>query len=179
MRVATGILYHRAAHLARFLPKKFVRQKLFSKNLLTNITQFAIITSVPNIGVSPSGKASDSDSDISGVRIPAPQPTKKLAIRRAFFVGWGARRAEARSASRGGVGRAAFCKANGGAWPPRCFFLQSACALWTNSPRLAVGALHREIFQARRSAGFFRPLGSLRSPLRALRARMGLGYPAR
>ena len=27
-----------------------------------------------NIGVSPSGKASDSDSDITGVRIPAPQP---------------------------------------------------------------------------------------------------------
>ena len=29
---------------------------------------------VENIGVSPSGKASDSDSDITGVRIPAPQP---------------------------------------------------------------------------------------------------------
>ena len=32
---------------------------------------------VENIGVSPSGKASDSDSDITGVRIPAPQPRKK------------------------------------------------------------------------------------------------------
>ena len=32
---------------------------------------------VENIGVSPSGKASDSDSDISGVRIPAPQPKKE------------------------------------------------------------------------------------------------------
>ena len=27
-------------------------------------------------GASPSGKASDSDSDISGVRIPVPQPSK-------------------------------------------------------------------------------------------------------
>ena len=32
---------------------------------------------VENIGVSPSGKASDSDSDITGVRIPAPQPKNK------------------------------------------------------------------------------------------------------
>ena len=32
---------------------------------------------VENIGVSPSGKASDSDSDITGVRIPAPQPKWK------------------------------------------------------------------------------------------------------
>ena len=37
------------------------------KNLCYNIK-------VENIGVSPSGKASDSDSDITGVRIPAPQP---------------------------------------------------------------------------------------------------------
>ena len=39
------------------------------KNLCYNIK-------VENIGVSPSGKASDSDSDITGVRIPAPQPKK-------------------------------------------------------------------------------------------------------
>ena len=39
-----------------------------------------------NIGVSPSGKASDSDSDITGVRIPAPQPKKFLGlVPRIFF----------------------------------------------------------------------------------------------
>ena len=37
----------------------------------------AIIPLAVNIGASPSGKASDSDSDISGVRIPVPQPNAK------------------------------------------------------------------------------------------------------
>ena len=39
-------------------------------------------------GASPSGKASDSDSDISGVRIPVPQPTKNALLstdKGAFF----------------------------------------------------------------------------------------------
>ena len=36
----------------------------------------AIIQSVENIGASPSGKATDSDSVITGVRIPVPQPKK-------------------------------------------------------------------------------------------------------
>ena len=36
----------------------------------------AIIWSVENIGASPSGKATDSDSVITGVRIPVPQPKK-------------------------------------------------------------------------------------------------------
>ena len=52
--------------------------KYFFKNLLTNRFCFVIICrssrQQPNIGASPSGKASDSDSDISGVRIPVPQP---------------------------------------------------------------------------------------------------------
>ena len=34
----------------------------------------------PNIGASPSGKASDSDSDISGVRIPVPQPKNSTSF---------------------------------------------------------------------------------------------------
>ena len=42
--------------------------------LLTKGKRCDIIPRVENIGVSPSGKASDSDSDITGVRIPAPQP---------------------------------------------------------------------------------------------------------
>ena len=40
---------------------------------------------VENIGVSPSGKASDSDSDITGVRIPAPQPKTKDTNRYPLF----------------------------------------------------------------------------------------------
>ena len=36
-----------------------------------------IIQSVENIGASPSGKATDSDSVITGVRIPVPQPKTK------------------------------------------------------------------------------------------------------
>ena len=51
--------------------------QLFLKNLLTSVRLSAIISSVENIGASPSGKASDSDSDISGVRIPVPQPTQR------------------------------------------------------------------------------------------------------
>ena len=57
--------------------KKFEK---FFKNPLTNPKTFDIMYGSSrkiNIGVSPSGKASDSDSDISGVRIPAPQPRKK------------------------------------------------------------------------------------------------------
>ena len=45
--------------------------------LLTSQKNCDIIPNVENIGVSPSGKASDSDSDITGVRIPAPQPNKE------------------------------------------------------------------------------------------------------
>ena len=45
--------------------------------LLTSQKNCDIIPNVENIGVSPSGKASDSDSDITGVRIPAPQPKLK------------------------------------------------------------------------------------------------------
>ena len=44
---------------------------------MTNSKLSAIISSVENIGASPSGKASDSDSDISGVRIPVPQPKRE------------------------------------------------------------------------------------------------------
>ena len=46
----------------------------FCKKLLTNGNNSDIISFVRNIGASPSGKASDSDSDITGVRIPVPQP---------------------------------------------------------------------------------------------------------
>ena len=35
--------------------------------------------------MSPSGKASDSDSDITGVRIPAPQPEKSTSVNRCAF----------------------------------------------------------------------------------------------
>ena len=46
----------------------------------------ASVENKSNIGVSPSGKASDSDSDISGVRIPVPQPKKFLGlVPRIFF----------------------------------------------------------------------------------------------
>ncbi len=38
-----------------------------------------------NIGASPSGKASDSDSDITGVRIPVPQPEKSTSVYRCAF----------------------------------------------------------------------------------------------
>ena len=57
-----------------------------------------VVKKRPNIGVSPSGKASDSDSDISGVRIPAPQPKKKARLLASFFLsfGRGRRRAEDR-----------------------------------------------------------------------------------
>ena len=44
-----------------------------------------VVKKRPNIGVSPSGKASDSDSDISGVRIPAPQPRKKQIAKAICF----------------------------------------------------------------------------------------------
>ena len=53
------------------------KNKFFQKSLkqvLTNRFFSAIIQSVENIGASPSGKATDSDSVITGVRIPVPQP---------------------------------------------------------------------------------------------------------
>ena len=75
--------------LDKVFAKNFVRQKLFLKKVLTNISFFAIITSVLNIGVSPSGKASDSDSDISGVRIPVPQPKRRTPKGVLFRFGWG------------------------------------------------------------------------------------------
>ena len=70
-------LYHPKGQKVIFLRNKKIF-KYFFKNLLTNRLCFAIICrssrQQPNIGASPSGKASDSDSDISGVRIPVPQP---------------------------------------------------------------------------------------------------------
>ena len=63
--------------------------EIFFKNPLTNPKTFDIMYGSSrkiNIGVSPSGKASDSDSDISGVRIPAPQPEKlHLALQDGVF----------------------------------------------------------------------------------------------
>ena len=44
---------------------------------MTTEKNSAIIQSVENIGASPSGKATDSDSVITGVRIPVPQPKKE------------------------------------------------------------------------------------------------------
>ena len=46
----------------------------------------AIIWSVENIGASPSGKATDSDSVITGVRIPVPQPKKQKRSNSSSFV---------------------------------------------------------------------------------------------
>ena len=84
-----GNIIPQSATLDKVFAKKFLRQsflpKLFFKKLLTNLGRFAIISLVPNIGVSPSGKASDSDSDISGVRIPAPQPRKKQIAKAICF----------------------------------------------------------------------------------------------
>ena len=61
----------------------------FCKKLLTNGNNSDIISFVRNIGASPSGKASDSDSDITGVRIPVPQPNKNPPNRVDFLFGWG------------------------------------------------------------------------------------------
>ena len=47
---------------------------------MTNRFFSVIIQSVENIGASPSGKATDSDSVITGVRIPVPQPNKSHPI---------------------------------------------------------------------------------------------------
>ena len=65
------------SHRHKFWSKNRDFFDFFWKILLTNPIRSDIILSVRNIGVSPSGKASDSDSDISGVRIPAPQPEKR------------------------------------------------------------------------------------------------------
>ena len=85
-RTHNGNIIPQQASLDKVFAKIFRSTKLFSKNLLTNIRVFAIIIPVLNIGVSPSGKASDSDSDISGVRIPAPQPNRKATQSGGFFV---------------------------------------------------------------------------------------------
>ena len=65
--------------------KKF---QLFSKKLLTKRRSCGIIIGVEDIGASPSGKATDSDSVITGVRIPVPQPKKDKSLYAAclFFV---------------------------------------------------------------------------------------------
>ena len=56
---------------------------------MTKLSECVIIRlAEQNIGASPSGKASDSDSDITGVRIPVPQPTKNALLstdKGAFF----------------------------------------------------------------------------------------------
>ena len=47
---------------------------------MTNHFVCGIIIGVEDIGASPSGKATDSDSVITGVRIPVPQPTKNALL---------------------------------------------------------------------------------------------------
>ena len=71
--------------LDKVFAKIFRSTKLFSKKPLTKIATFAIIISVLNIGVSPSGKASDSDSDSTWVRILPPEPIKILPSFREYF----------------------------------------------------------------------------------------------
>ena len=51
------------------------KNKNFDKNIKKGLTTSRIYDIIRFVdGASPSGKASDSDSDISGVRIPVPQP---------------------------------------------------------------------------------------------------------
>ena len=47
---------------------------------MTKLLFSAIIWSVENLGASPSGKATDSDSVITGVRIPVPQPKNSTSF---------------------------------------------------------------------------------------------------
>ena len=98
-RAHNGNIIPQVVAFGKVFAKNFRSTKLFFKNPLTKLPFFAIIPFVLNIGVSPSGKASDSDSDISGVRIPAPQPTKKARQTAGFFRWLGCSCVEARSAS--------------------------------------------------------------------------------
>ena len=64
-----------------------IRIKTLTKNIKKGLTTGLIYDIILFVdGASPSGKASDSDSDISGVRIPVPQPRKKpFAKANGFF----------------------------------------------------------------------------------------------
>ena len=136
--------------MTRFFRKNLSLAQLFFKILLTNPVGSAIISHVLNIGVSPSGKASDSDSDISGVRIPAPQPNKQARQRRAFLFVWlgcPARRSAQRIARRGWKNAVCLQWRHSAAKALLLTKRTALCgkahgALWTNSPRLGVGALH-------------------------------------